>query len=225
MTTTRWVFQNRDDAGKRLASELLARGYPKGPTVVLGIPNGGMKVAAHVAGALGAELDLISTRRILHPQWPKTSIGAVAADGTVLLNDLLIAEWGLNHEALDKAVRQAHREAKRQARYFRGSRPTPILSGKSVVLVDDSMVTGYTMMVAAQSAQVQGAERVVIAVPTASVQTSWRVQAWAERCICLTRPYPTIREAYRDYDPVEDDVVLRLLLEPQAISEAVLVRA
>jgi predicted phosphoribosyltransferase len=220
---TRWIFRDRDDAGQRLASELVARGYPKGQTVVLGIPNGGMVVAVHVARTLRAEFDLISARRILHPQWPKTSIGAVAADGTVLLNDLLIAEWGLDNEVLGKAVRQAYREARRQATYFRGRRPLPLLSGKSVVLVDDAMITGYTMMVAAQSAQAQGAEHVVVAVPTASVQTTWRVQALAARCICLTRPYATIREAYRDYDPVPDRLVLRMLMEPQAISEAVLV--
>jgi predicted phosphoribosyltransferase len=224
MTTTRWIFKDRDDAGRRLASELLARGYPKGPTVVLGIPNGGMVVAAHVARALGAEYDLLSTRRILHPQWPKTSIGAVATDGTVLLNDLLIAEWALDRQELDKAVRLAHRDARRQAAYFRGSRPRPILSGKTVVLVDDAMISGYTMMVAAQSVQAQGAGRVVIAVPTASVQTSWRVRAWAESCVCLTRPYPTIREAYCDYETVSDEVVLRMLLQPQAVSDAVLVR-
>jgi|DewCreStandDraft_5_1066085.scaffolds.fasta_scaffold02182_10 putative phosphoribosyl transferase len=220
--STRWVFRNRDDAGLRLASELSARGYPKGPTIVLGIPNGGMVVAAQVARALGAELDLISVRRILHPHWPKASLGAVAADGTVLLNDLLIAEWGLDNETLGKAVRQAYREAQRRAAYFRGSRPTPVLSGKSVVLVDDTMISGYSMMVAAQSAQAQGAQEVVIAVPTLSVQAGWRAQALADSCICLTRPYPTVREAYRDYEPVPDEVVLRLLLQPQAVSKTVL---
>jgi len=218
---TRWVFQNRQDAGRRLASELAARNYPKGPTVVLGIPNGGMAVAAPVARVLGTELDIISARRVLHPQWPKTSIGAVAADGTLLLNDLLIAEWGLDSETLDKAVRRAYRQARREEAYFRGSRPSPILTGKTVILVDDGLITGYTMMVAAQSVQSQGAEHVVVAVPTASVQTSWRIRAMADSSVCLTRPYATPREAYRDFEPVPDEFVLRLLLEPQAVFETV----
>jgi len=218
---TRWVFRDREDAGRRLASELITRGYPKGPTVVLGIPNGGMIVAALVARALGAELDAICARKVLHPQWPKTSIGAVAADGTVLLNDLLIAEWGLDSDTLGRAVRRAYRDARQQAAYLRGSRPSPIFSGKTVVLVDDALITGYTMMVAAQSVQAQGAERVVIAVPTVSVQTAWHVQTLADRCIYLTRPYATTREAYRDFEPVPDEVVLRLLMQPQTITEAV----
>ncbi len=218
---TRWVFRDREDAGRRLASELIARGYPKGPTIVLGIPNGGMIVAALVARALRAELDAICARKVLHPQWPKTSIGAVAADGTVLLNDLLIAEWGLDSDTLGRAVRRAYRDARQQAAYLRGSRPSPILSGKTVVLVDDALITGYTMMVAAQSVQAQGAEQVVIAVPTASVQTAWHVQTLADRCICLTRPYATTREAYRDFEPVPDEVVLRMLMQPQTITEAV----
>lgn len=220
-----WVFRDREDAGERLASELISRGYPKGPTVVLGIPNGGVVVAAPIAHALGTELDMICACTVPHPQWPKTSLGAVTADGIMLLNDLLIAEWGLDSDTLRWAVHRAYHDAQLQATCLRGSRPLPALTGKTVVLVNDALMTGYTMMVAAQSAQAQGAQCVVIAVPTASVQTSWRVRALADGCVCLTRPYATIRDAYRDFDPVPDEVVLRLLVEPREISGVTSIRA
>ena len=143
------VFKNRTEAGKVLAGRLSQ--YRDKDALILALPRGGVPVAREVASALNAELDVVITRKIGAPGNPELAIGAVTDDGTVFLNDSLVAGLDVSRDFIDHKIKQAKSEIADYAKRYRGEQPIPKVADRVVVIVDDGIATGYTVLAAAEA--------------------------------------------------------------------------
>jgi len=205
------LFRDRTDAGVQLADRLAA--YRGTNAVVLGIPRGGVAVAAELARKLGLELDVIVARKLGSPISEELAIGAVTANGGRFLNTDVIAELGVTDTYIDAVTRREQAEARRRETLFRGGRPSPDLTGRTVILVDDGLATGATMRAAARSLRQTRAARLVAAVPVASAQARDALRAEVDQVVCLYTPEPfgAVGAFYDDFRQTEDEEVQRLL--------------
>jgi len=183
------IFENRYDAGRQLAEKLGE--YRGQPVVVLAIPNGGLPVALSVALALGAELDVVVSRKVPIPLRPEGGFGAVADDGTVILNEPVVKEIGLTQEQINYGVNQVRVDIRQRSLLYRGNRPLAIVSGKVVILTDDGLASGYTMMAAVESVRRRRPSQVIVAVPAASAMAVKQLEKVADRVVtCVTGYMP-----------------------------------
>jgi len=207
-TTAARGFADREDAGRRLADRLRDAGDPA--PVVLGLPRGGVPVAAEVARALGAPLDAVCVRKIGHPANPEYGIGAIAEGGEPEVD----AEGArLPHPALEAVVQRARAELADVVLDVRDGRPPLDLAGRTAIVVDDGIATGATVRAAAHAARARGAARVMIAVPVAHPDSLRALQADADRVIAVLQP-PELGAVglwYGDFSPVPDRRVRELL--------------
>jgi uncharacterized protein (TIGR00369 family) len=208
-------FRNRADAGRQLASRLLPL---KGKdVVVLGLPRGGVAVAAEVARALEAPLDVILVRKLGVPVQPELGMGAIGeGDARVINAD--VVRYARVSEADISAVEQRERaELERRIKRFRGDAPRVPLEGRTAILVDDGVATGSTARAACQVARAQGAARVVLAVPVAPPSVSATLADDADEVICLETPerFMAIGEWYEDFSQTSDEEVVSLLRAAQ----------
>ncbi|MER7752078.1 phosphoribosyltransferase family protein [Kitasatospora sp. NPDC097643] len=213
MHVTGTHFTDRTDAGRRLAAHL---GHLAGPgTVVVALPRGGVPVAAEVAAALGAPLDICVIRKLGVPYQPELGMGAIGEDGVRVLNDDVMRLAGITDQQLAEVERQERAELARRARRYRGDRPAADLRGRTVLVVDDGIATGSTARAACLIARARGAARVVLAVPVAPRDWTERLSEVADELICVGMPSPffAIGEFYDDFSQTGDDEVLRLLAE------------
>ena len=205
------AFRDRQDAGRRLATRLAGLRGPR--TVVLGVPRGGVPVAAEVARAIGAPLDLVVVRKVGAPIQPELAIGAVAeGDGEVVDRDAARSVGAATGEGeLLVADRRAELEAR--VRALRGDAPPRDLAGAVAVIVDDGLATGLSDLAAVASARGRGAARVVVAAPVGSPQAVEMLAADAGECICalIPRRFGSVGRWYDDFEPVSDDEVRALL--------------
>jgi putative phosphoribosyl transferase len=206
-------FLDRRDAGVRLAEQLGA--HRGANTLVLGIPRGGVPVAAEVARALDAELDVIVARKLGAPMQPELAVGAVTADGTRCLNEDIARALGLGGAELARAAAEAMAEAARRERRFRRGAAAPDPTGRTVILVDDGLATGATMRAAARSVRRRRPARLVIAVPVGAPEACEAMRAEADEVVCLARPEPfwAVGTHYVDFGQTTDEEVERLLAE------------
>ena len=206
------VFENRADAGRRLAEQLV--GYVGEPDVlVLGLPRGGVPVAYEVAAALEAPLDVFVVRKLGVPGHEELAMGAIATGGVRVLNEEVVRGLGIGDEVLDAvAAREAEELARREALY-RGDRPPPEVDGKVVILVDDGLATGSTMRAAVAALRQQGPSRIVVAVPVAAAQTCDVLAREADDVVCALTPEPfyAVGLWYADFSQTSDDEVHELL--------------
>ncbi|MER3455865.1 MAG: phosphoribosyltransferase, partial [candidate division GAL15 bacterium] len=151
------MFRDRRHAGALLAQEVRRHLCGDGAAVVLGIPRGGVVVAAEVARALGAQLDLAVPRKLRAPYNPELAVGAVAEDGSVYVDERVAASLGVSAEYLQEEVSYQLQEIQRRLQAYRQGRPDVTLSGRTVVLVDDGIATGSTMVAAVRSVRRRGA--------------------------------------------------------------------
>ncbi|MQS15020.1 phosphoribosyltransferase [Streptomyces kaniharaensis] len=213
MHVTGTHFTDRIDAGRRLAARL---GHLGGPgTVVVALPRGGVPVAAEVAAALGAPLDICVIRKLGVPYQPELGMGAIGEDGVRVLNDQVMRLAGVTEEQLAEVERQERAELERRARRYRGNRPPADLRGRTVIVVDDGIATGSTARAACRIVRARGAARVVLAVPVAPRDWTDRLTEVADELVCVGTPSPffAIGEFYADFSQTGDDEVLRLLAE------------
>ena len=206
---SRVLFKDRKEAGKKLADALAE--FKGSGAVVLAIPRGGVEVAAEVASALGAPLDVVVSRKISPPGEPEYAIGAVTPDG----DEHVRAHDGLSDEEVAEAVREASARAMELDARIHAEHSALELTGKTVVLVDDGLATGATMIAAARWARSAGAGRVVVAVPVAALESLMRVQREADAVVCL---YPLERFGavglwYGSFGQLSDRDVSRLLAD------------
>jgi putative phosphoribosyl transferase len=204
-------FADRHDAGRRLAQRL---GYLRDQdVVVLGLPRGGIPVAFEVARELAAPLDVIVVRKLGVPFHPELGMGAVGEGDVRVVNDEVMWRTGVSAEELNEAEQRGRAELARLARRFRGDRARAEVAGRTVVIVDDGIATGSTVAVACRVAQVQGAARVVLAVPVAPPSALERLRAAADELVCLETPemFLAIGEWYEDFSPTSDTEVVDLL--------------
>ena len=218
-----WLFETRVDAGRQLADEVMRLGIRE-PALVLAIPRGGVPVGLPIALALGAPLDVIIPRKIPIPWDPEAGLGAVTAEGTIVLNEELVPLLGLSQQEIERLARAVQEEIQRRTRVYRGDRPPPDVAGKAVLLTDDGLASGLTMIAAIRSVRKGGPARVIVAVPAAPRSSLRRVEPEADEVICLVEqergPF-AVASYYREFPELSDEEVLRdLALAQQAWQEA-----
>jgi predicted phosphoribosyltransferase len=205
-------FRNRTDAGRRLAENLAA--YANRPDVlVLALPRGGVPVGAEAARAIGAPLDVFLVRKLGVPRYEELAMGAVATGGVRVLNDEIVRGLGISENEIDAAVARELPELARRERLYRGDHPPPDVAGRTVILVDDGLATGATMRAAVQALRQQHPVRIVVAVPTASPDTSEALKVEADDVICAMTPEPffAVGQWYEDFTQTTDNEVRELL--------------
>ncbi len=204
-------FEDRGDAGRRLAARLehLRAERP----VVLGMPRGGVPVAAEVARALGAALDVAPVRKVGAPQNPEFAIGAVAEGGVHVLSARAAGALRVSEGQLLALVAAAEDELDSQLRRYRGRRPPIALAGRTAIIVDDGLATGRSALAAIRSLRVRGAARVVLAVPVAAPDSVRALRAHVEEVVCVRTPWDmwSVGAWYVDFSPTGDEQVTALL--------------
>ncbi len=206
-------FTNRVDAGKRLASSLKDFSGKKG--IVLAIPRGGVVVGYEIAKVLNLPLDVIIPRKIGAPDNPELAIGAVAEDGTAILDNRLIAYLGVGKEYIKEETARQIKEIERRLKLYRHDTSYPNLKGLDVIVVDDGIATGSTMKAALASVKNRGAVSVTVAVPVGPPSTIEELNEIADRVVCLYEPeyFQAIGEFYSNFSQTEDEEVIKLLRE------------
>jgi len=205
-------FLNRSDAGRRLAARLTA--YAQRPDVtVLGLPRGGVPVAAEIATALAAPLDVCVVRKLGVPNQPELAMGAIAEGGAQVRHWDLIRQLDLLPGEFDAVAARELAELDHRVLMFRGGRPPKPLSNRIVILVDDGLATGATMEAAIASVRSQDPAKVIVAVPVGAVDTCRRLRHVADEVICLESPDPffAVGQWYQDFAQTTDDEVRNLL--------------
>ena len=205
------MFADRAEAGRRLGMAL--ESVRADEVVVLGLPRGGVPVAAVVARHLDAPLDVIIVRKLGLPYQPELGLGAVGEGGVRVINEQLLRATGLPLEDLAEVERRESAEVEARALRFRGDREPVALRGRTVILVDDGIATGSTMAAACQVARAGAAAWVVVAVPVGSENGLSRAGAAADEVVCLHTPsrLSSVGEWYRDFSQTSDREVVRLL--------------
>jgi predicted phosphoribosyltransferase len=205
------LFLDRADAGRLLAAEVASR-LRGANAVVLALPRGGVPVAAEVAAVLPAPLDVLVVRKLGVPWRPELAMGAISSAAS-FLDRSLIREWGISQEQVDEVVARERKELERRERLYRGQMPAPDLKGRTVVLVDDGLATGASMMAAVRHVRAAKPERIIPAVPVGSPDACRQIRDLAGDCICLAEPesFSAVGEWYEDFRQVTDEEVREIL--------------
>lgn len=207
------MFANRVDAGRRLAAALAI--YRQRHPVVLALPRGGVPVAAEVAQALGAPLDLLLVRKIGLPWQPELAIGAAVdgADPLIVRNEAIIARSGVSEAEFQRACREEMAEIERRKARYLGGRARAPLAGQVVIVVDDGIATGATMKAALRAIRQRGPSKLALAVPVAPVDALAELRPEVDDLVCLDTPEPfdAIGCFYRDFSQVSDEEVVAIL--------------
>jgi putative phosphoribosyl transferase len=206
-------FIDRIDAGKRLASVL--KDFTGKNGIVLAIPRGGVVVGFEIAKALNLQLDVIIPRKIGSPENPELGIGAVAEDGTTILDNQLIKYLAVSKEYIAIETNRQKHEIGRRLKLYRQDASYPNIKGLDVIVVDDGIATGSTMKAALASVRNRGASSVTVAVPVGPPSTIEELNELADRVVCLYTPeyFQAIGEFYNDFSQTPDEEVIRLLRE------------
>ena len=204
-------FRDRVDAGRRLA-ERLGHLHDE-DVVVLGLPRGGVPVAAEVARVLDAPLDVIVVRKLGLPAQPELAMGAVGEGGTLVVNERVLRHARVGEAEFAEVERRERAEVQRRALRWRGSRPRLSLAGRTALVVDDGIATGATVRAACGVARAEGATRVVLAAPVCSPDTAHALRAEVDELVCLETPrsFFAVGRYYTDFRPVSDDEVAAVL--------------
>jgi putative phosphoribosyl transferase len=207
------VFEDRRHAGRELAGRLLplAVEHP----VVLAVPRGGVPVAFEVAHSLRAPLDVLTVRKLGAPRNLELAVGAVAEDGTAVLNVEMVRSVGITRSQLDRTIERETRELRRRMERFRGGWEPLDVGGRTVILVDDGLATGLTDLAAARAIRGRQAGRIVVAVPVGSGEALSMLAQEVDEVVCLTTPRElfSVGQWYEDFSAVSDEQVLSLLVE------------
>lgn len=208
------LFRDRHEAGKLLAQKLLdLKDNPD--AIVLGIPRGGVVVAYEVAKALNLPLDVFIARKIGAPGNPELAIGAVASDGTVILDEVSINFLGVSKRYIEKEIERQKEEIRKRLQAYRGGREGYSLQGKIVILVDDGVATGATTIVSLRAIRASNPSQLILAVPVAPPDTVEKLRREADKVICLHTPSPfwAVGAFYLNFEQTTDEEVQALLAE------------
>jgi len=207
------AFRDRADAGRQLATRLSA--YRDEPVVVVALPRGGVPVAAEVAMALRAPLDVLVVRKLGCPWQPELGMGAIAEGDITVRNVELIARLGVDDAAVRSVADRERTELERRIRRYRGERPPVPVEGRTVILVDDGIATGSTARAAVDVLRRRGAARVVLAAPVAPREAVATLGNAADEVVTVETPrlFMAIGQFYDDFSQTTDDEVAGLLAE------------
>ncbi|MGB3633078.1 MAG: phosphoribosyltransferase family protein [Rubrobacteraceae bacterium] len=205
------TFQNREEAGQRLAEQLLR--YKDEAPVVLALPRGGVPVGAEVSQVLDAPLDVIIARKLGAPGQPELAIGAVAPGGVRLINERLVRWMGIPEDWIERAAEEELAEVERRMWRFRRGRPAPEIKGRTAILVDDGIATGMTARAAVRAVRAEEPRQVILAVPVCAKETAEKLSQEVDQLVCLEMPYDlwAIGLWYQDFHQIPDEEVISLL--------------
>ena len=206
-------FRDRVDAGRRLADLVTAAADVHGGVVVLGLPRGGVPVAAELGRRLGAPLDVIVVRKLGVPSQPELAFGAVGEDGIRVDNPHVIGSAALRSIDIESIVEEERAELGRRARRYRGDHARLDLRGRCAVIVDDGIATGSTARAACLVARAHGASRIVLAVPVGPQAAVAALGQVCDEVLCVANPesFSAVGEWYDDFTPTTDEEVVELL--------------
>jgi len=213
-------FLDRRDAGRALAQQLL-RLRGRSDVVVLALPRGGVPVGYEVALALDAPLEAFAVRKLGVPNHEELALGAIGSGDAIVLNDDVVEGLGISSDRIAAVVERERRELERRERLYRDGRPFPELEGKTIVLVDDGLATGASMLVAVRALRQRRPAAIVVAVPVAPAETCATLRAYADDVVVTTVPrfFGGVGAWYENFGQVSDDEV-RTLLNQAALRPA-----
>lgn len=209
------LYRDRRHAGQELAARLRdLKG--RRDLLVLGVPRGGVVVAHQIALALGAPLDVYLAHKLGAPGNPELAIGAISADGQILVDESLARAVGADKDYLEAEVARQKREMARRLARYRGTTPAPAIRDNTAILVDDGAATGATLLAAARALRLSGPRLLIVAVPVASDEAAGKLSAEADRFVCPLVPdfFWAVGAFYQDFDQTTDEEVIRLLHDP-----------
>jgi putative phosphoribosyl transferase len=207
-------FKNREEAGALLARQLAAYAH-RADVTVLALPRGGVPVAYVVAMALGVGLDILIVRKLGMPGQEEYAMGAIGSGGVRVMQPGFPGLMGVTAAQVEAVAAREQHEIARRERLYRGARPQVEMSGRTIILVDDGIATGSTMLAAVQVVRERGAARVVIAVPVAPPDTAALMASEADQFVCLSTPlyFRAVSQWYREFDQTRDEEVQDLLAQ------------
>lgn len=205
-------FLDRHDAGRQLARKL-SKYADQENVILLALPRGGVPVACEIAQIIKAPMDLLIVRKLGMPGEEELAIGAIASGGIRILNEDIIDILGINQMTVDRVTEQETAELQRREQQYRGGRPTPDLRDRKVILVDDGLATGATMLAAIRSVRTQHPAQVIVAIPTASTQAVYLLRQEVDEVLYVMTPEPFegVGRWYEDFAQTTDDEVRALL--------------
>lgn len=205
------VFENRQEAGKKLASQLLK--YRQSNPYVLAMPRGGVPVGLEVAQVLQAPLDVLVVRKIGLSGNKEFGIGAIAEGGVQVLDQTTIGTIGIDDMELQDTIDLEEKELQRRVQIYRGGKPPPSLSGKAAILVDDGMATGVTAKAAIESVKKLNPKKIILATPVCALDTAESLKRLVDEVICLAAPFEfmAVGSWYRNFVQITDEEVVELL--------------
>lgn len=215
------MFQNREDAALQLAEKLKRRKLRH--PLVLAIPRGGVMIGSVLAQELGADLDVALSRKLHAPGQPELAIGAVGEDGCVFFNHYAEEDPYLTEDYVAEESRWQLAEIERRKNLYRDIRPAAPVTGRSVIVTDDGIATGSTMIAALQTVKLQNPHEIIVAVPIVSPERIPEIRHWCDELVYLLAPeeFWAIGQFYEDFLQVEDDQVVALLRQGASGSESV----
>ncbi|MCE5197911.1 MAG: phosphoribosyltransferase family protein [Armatimonadota bacterium] len=206
------IFEDRIDAGRRLAKKLT--NYNNSGAIILAIPRGGVPVASMIAKQLNLEWNVTVVRKLPIPSNPEAGFGAVTPDGSVILNDAILHGLRLTKAQIDRVIEEQKQEAIRRAELYASGKPPSDLAGRVVIILDDGLASGYTMLAAIKSARSKMASKVIVASPVASRSAAAIIEQAADECVfeIVSSSVPfAVADFYLQWRDLTDDDVLALL--------------
>ncbi len=207
-----YVFRDRIHAGELLARKLKL--YNEGASIVLAIPSGGVPVGNAIAKELGVPLDLIIVRKLPIPYNTEAGFGSLSWDGEVRLNEKLLHQIQLSKEEIEKTITDVKRELDRRMELFRGKKSFPELKGMTVIIVDDGLASGYTILAAISSVKKHTPAKIIVAIPTASKNAIDFVSPYVDEIFCLNIREASVfavADAYQEWHDLTEQEVLKIL--------------
>ena len=208
------MFRDRSEAGQLLAKKL-ASYADRNDTIVLGLPRGGVPVAFEIASELHLPLDILPVRKLGVPGQPELAMGAIGPGGIRIVDHVMIRQLGVTEDEVTDTIRDEEEELKRREQIFRNYRPPVVIKGLNVIVVDDGIATGSSMLAAIQVLLSQQPARIIVVVPVAPPHTRREIEAVAQEFVCLhvSEYFPAVGSFYRDFSQVDDQEVCRLLTD------------
>jgi len=207
------MFADRDDAARQLVEKL--KDLPLHDPLVLAIPRGGAATGAVLARGLRADFDVVLSRKLRAKHQPELAIGAIGEDGEVYLNHRIEAATGVDQAYLEGEQQHQIGEITRRQKLFRAVRPQAPVAGRSVILTDDGIATGSTMIAAIHVVRAKQPQEIIVAVPVAPPDCLKAIRALCDQLVCLLAPpnFYAIGQYYSSFTPVEDEKVVEILRE------------
>ncbi|MBI2784996.1 MAG: phosphoribosyltransferase [Legionella longbeachae] len=205
-------YVDRHQAGLILADSLKSYSH-RNDVIVLALPRGGVPVAYEIAKKLSLLFDIFIVRKLGVPGHKELAMGAIASGGVVVFNENIVDALNINKEAIDKILQSEQEELQRREYVYRGNKPFPDLTGKTIILVDDGIATGYTMRAAIKSLQEKNPAEIILAIPVAARSTCKELAPLVKKIICPFHPanFYAVGLWYNDFSQTTDDEVIQLL--------------